>query len=240
MSSLKFFFVRSLDRVNQDDFAVACIMNESYEEVFVGGRCSKCGRYLGKMVPREEMVIEWIVDKYSKGTEVIADWYFFLRRMMISDRVRILIESEGFTGISYQPVRMVQDPKLNKPVRITSRTKRRIWLPYDGPPLHELVIQGVARVDAVKNEIEMSDHVTCNTCNHVVKYYGFPYPRRPILLEREDWDGSDFFILFYPAEQEDDNRIGRICVTERVKNAIESQKFINVKFHEFGAIDLSR
>jgi len=36
---------------------------------------------------------------------------------------------------------MLQDENLKRPKRITKRTKLRVWLPYEGPPLVELWIE---------------------------------------------------------------------------------------------------
>jgi hypothetical protein len=44
----------------------------------------------------------------------------------------------AFSGARAMPVEMVQDPKLRPPARVTARTTRRVWLPYEGPDLSEV------------------------------------------------------------------------------------------------------
>ncbi len=220
---------------NDDIFADATLTLESFEKYNDANRCQRCGRLLDKRVRASELVIEWIVDQYQKGTDVIADWYFFSWRTMISDRVLSCLKSNRFSGYALQPVRMTQDPKLHRPKRVTSKTKIRIWLPYEGPPLHELVVTGRVEVNLERNHIEVTEHLKCSSCNHLIKALGFPFPRVPLSLDSSDWGGNDIFRLDYKGVESEDNA-SLYCVTESMRQALVDARFTNIEFSLMGYI----
>lgn len=221
------------------DFALASIANGTFKPITK--RCRKCGRQLEPRVRLSELVIKWIeIDPCSSGSDLIADVYVFGgdAPLMISERFRLFLEAAHYRDLRFGPVRMVQDPKLHRPTRITPRTKPRVWLPYEGPPLFELSVLGRAHVDLALNDFEQSDHVKCLTCNHVVTLLLRPPERYkdPWIVRRSDWDGSEFFQLFNPALERNCGGTSYF-VTERVKDEMSTQLFTNVEFKLFGYIE---
>ena len=124
---------------------------------------------------------------------------------------------------------MVQDPKLKKPTRITSRTKRRIWLPYEGPPLHEVRVTSRMYVDLELNHVEVSSHLVCTACDHRKTLRLRPPGDGPLRFRQADCDESDFFRIFWSEESDNDDNsfVGMSC---RLKQAIENAGFSNILF----------
>ena len=224
------FYRLSSPSVSDGDFAFPTIAEGTFSPV--EKRRPKCARPLIPRIRLFELVIKWIdIDPYSYGSDVIADFYAFGTdaTLMVSERLRRFLEVANFRELQFGPVRMVQDPKLRRPTRITSRTKKRVWLPYEGPPLFELKVLGNAQVDLELNNFELSDHVKCHTCNHVITLLLRP-PERfkdPWIVRRTDWDGSDFFQLSNPVLVR--NGAGpSYFVVESVKDAMNAQQFTNI------------
>jgi hypothetical protein len=60
---------------------------------------------------------------------------------------------ERFKGFELGRVEMVQDPKLKRPQRVTRRTKPRVWLPYEGPPLCALSVTASVEADRDRSSL---------------------------------------------------------------------------------------
>ncbi|UCH34929.1 MAG: hypothetical protein JSV65_00805, partial [Armatimonadota bacterium] len=109
----------------------------------IGARC---------IVKRERiqpLVIEW-----EPGSDVIGDFTWAEIGIMVTERVgKALLEH--FRGFELGPVEMIQNPRLKRPTRITRRTKPRVWLPYEGPPLYELCVTARVSADLDRSTLEI-------------------------------------------------------------------------------------
>lgn len=188
-----------------------------------GTACLECK--VADMARKQPMLIEWVVHEYQRGSTDIADftWAGSLCEFFVTDRVRLALEGQA-QGLKFGPVEMWQDPKLKRPKRMTSRTKRRIWLPYLGPPLWDFITTGRGEVDYEASKWEI--RFRCSTCG--LTQYESPN-NQPLVFPRLMWDGSDFFL--------DRNRPRWVVfVTERGKAILDEGNFTNLVIKERGLI----
>lgn len=186
--------------------------------------CKTCT--LGKMARTYPMVMEWVVMDYELGSTVIADftWVGVLNEIAVTDRVRQHLERNQASGISFGPVEMWQDPKLKRPKRITSRTKRRIWLPYEGPQLWDFITTGRAEIDYELSDVPVKSQ--CPNCGSIQRNFSGD---KPLVFPKSKWDGSDFFL--------DRNHLRWVVfVTERGKAILDEGNFTNLVIKERGQI----
>jgi len=182
-----------------------------------GGLCPECGAGTSKLV--SPTVIEW-----QPGSDVLGDftWAAFGSTAIVTERVRRQLE-ETFR-CTFRNVKMQQSPRLKRPSRLTSRTKPRVWLPYTGPPLYELVTVGTARLDRAHSNWVLKD--VCSTCGN--ESWRIPTVGRITIIDKRTWTGDDLFRL---AEAP-----GWILTTRAFRNFVESHGFTNVSFLEEGWI----
>jgi hypothetical protein len=107
---------------------------------------------------------------------------------MVTDRVRKLLEGR-FTGFDFGPVEMIQRKSLKRPKRVTKRTKKRVWLPYDGPPVWDFIV--TARTDMDLEASEVSLQSECATCGRMI--YTTPVWDDLVFL-REPLQGASVFM----------------------------------------------
>jgi hypothetical protein len=181
--------------------------------------CPKCkGGRRKRVAP---LVIEW-----EPGSDVVGDftWPRGLEQLVVTQRVRDCLEPKGFSGFSFGPVSMVQDPKLRMPVRLNSRTKKRIWLPYSGPPLYDLGVTSWCHLDLEKSGRSLLDE--CTACHR--QQFSIISGDMPLVIDPNTWDGSDFFRI---------REIGGVVfVVGSVQKVFEAMQFSNVKVERRGRI----
>ncbi|MEQ8791448.1 MAG: hypothetical protein RIC55_34615 [Pirellulaceae bacterium] len=187
--------------------------------------CEVCGH---AVIP--DLLVEW-----ADGSDVIGDFIHAGARIVVresaADRLR-----ERFTGFEKAPVKMLDHPKLYSPERITKRTPKRIWLPYEGPPLCELRVS--RHVELAPESTVVIERV-CGACGAIV-YKGFEgmetknsrvhTPRAPgkgLFVKRSQLEGDDFF---KPRDT------GLSLCTEAVKEYIQEQGFSNIDLLEAGEL----
>jgi hypothetical protein len=157
-------------------------------------------------------------------------------------------------GFELGPVEMVQSPKLKRPKRPTKRSKPRVWLPYEGPPLYELWLTSWTHMDAERTTAKLAWR--CQQCGserwelegHEREEYdivihkgedGVPeyesrtthYPRisgKGLFVRSADLMGADIFGVHEFS--------GWLFCTDRVKTFIEENQFTNVAFLEMGEV----
>jgi hypothetical protein len=203
-----------------DVFASAGIRG-TYEEK---PPCPKCNS--GRSVRIPPLVIEW-----EPGSTEIGDftWPCGLGEIVVTGKVKDFVESHGFSGVCFRRVEMTQDTRAKKPARPNSRTKQRIWLPYEGPPLWEFDVVSTCNLDLVASHRTLIQK--CDVCQ--LEIWDAPIECDQI-VEPNSWDGSDFFRI---------REIGRVVfVIEDVAKALGSAAFSNVRYTKRGTIagDASR
>lgn len=232
-----FYRLADLRTQEPDRFADAWFANGNFAAS--SSVCSKCGKSKEARKRLGELIIEWPppIDEFSPGSDVIADFYivgYLPLSIMISDRFyKFLVQSE-FRSFDFGPIHMFQDPKLKRPKRPTARTKKRVWLPYVGAPLHELIVTGNANIDFGMNQVEVSEHVVCSRCQRYQKVFLRPSNMAPWIVRHLDWDGADFFRLTFP----DPAFHADLCyVTEKLRDALLAEGFTNLGFEPHGYIE---
>jgi hypothetical protein len=139
---------------------------------------------------------------------------------------------------------MVENPRLKRPQRITRRTKRRVWLPYGGPPLLELWVKAVVAADTALSTLQAMEP---DPESGQVRYdmvgveriefrggYGEPvYEERvPREAGKGIWIGELELrgIGIFQVEQ----LPGRVFCTDAVRRLVLEEQFTNVDFFEVG------
>jgi hypothetical protein len=204
-----------LARQDYADVYAHALMSGTYEQV---PRCAKC-----KLAARRRvapLVIEW-----DYGSNVVGDftWPASLDEIVVSERVRSCIESHGFSGVRFEPVEMVQRQGLKKP-RKESKARTRVWLPYDGPPLWNLVVDSRCHLDIAASARSLVQE--CEGCNR--KRMIVHESAAPLVVKRETWQGTDFFCIRETGKM--------VFVRVAVKQVIEQQGFTNVEMKERGYV----
>jgi hypothetical protein len=208
--------MRFFDLVRNDYRSVYAhaLMSGTYEQL---PRCAKCRLAARKRVP--PLVIEW-----DYGSIVIGDftWPAGLGEIAVTDRVKSCIVSNGFSGVSFDTVKMVQRQGLKKP-RKDSKARTRVWLPYDGPPLWSLVVTSWCDLDvAASARSFVSECDECKRMRMIVHDSA-----APLVVMPETWQGTGFFCI---------RELEMVFISEAVKKAIEQHDFTNVQMKERGYI----
>ncbi len=95
----------------------------------------------GKRIPVLPTIIEWDApDEETMGTDLIGNFTNVQWGLMVKLSVGEELQKE-FKDFDLVPIEMYQNPKLKKPSKPNKRTKKRIWLPYEGPELREIWIK---------------------------------------------------------------------------------------------------
>jgi len=203
------------------------------------GVCPECGSSQQRRVP--PLRIEWL-----PGSDLIGDFTWPGGDIVVLQRVRDALEKD-FHGFEFGPIEMWQAPRIQRPRRATKRTKPRVWLPYEGPPLSELWIQTWVHTDLGRSSVRLVK--VCSTCDR--KFYevtgverrksrwdpvakGLVEVHTPraegegIYVHRKDLQDCDIFgVCEFP--------IWALC-TEGMKAFIQERQFTNVSFLEVGNI----
>ncbi len=205
-------------------------------------KCEACGYIIEYPKPLKR-VVEWL-----EGSDRICSFVWPARlvaEVLVVEAVRRVMEGKG---VEFIPVEFYQDPKLKQPKRMTKRTKPRVWLPYQGPPLWDLWISTWVHADRERSSLRMRSR--CPVCGHEVyevegieelthrydlqqkKLIEIHVPReagKGIFVHRSDLPNG--VELFRVHEQP-----GRILCTERIKDELERHGFENVLYLEVGEI----
>jgi hypothetical protein len=202
-----------LHRQDYNDVYAHALKGGTYEEL---PRCPKC-----KLAGRKRvsgLVIEW-----DYGSNMIGDFTWAGEEIVVADRVRSCFVSKRFSGVSFEPVEMVQKKGLKIP-RKESKARTRVWLPYVGPPLWSLVITSSCNLDLQSSGRLLVPE--CDGCDR--RRMVILDPTAPLVVQSTTWAGSDFFCI---REMEK-----LVFVSEAVRQAIEQCMFTNVEMKERGFI----
>lgn len=183
------------------------------------GACPICGDPRQRRIP--PLVIEWLPDSERVGD---FTWPGFNDEIVVSQRVRDGLQ-DTFGHLAFHPIEMVQDRRLKRPKRPTRRTKPRVWLPYQGPPLWDMQATAVCRLDMAESGVRV-DRV-CPGCGAVF-YAGPPLGKRRLVVDKSTWRGEGIFRI---AEFD-----APTYCTEQAKQYIEQQMWTNVTFRLDGEV----
>ena len=122
----------------------------------IGKPCPECASSAQHRV--QPLIVEW-----ESGSDVIGDFIWTL-----SGTAPIVIRSvcedlnSRFGGFECGPVVMKWDKKFERPAKPNPRARKRVWLPYEGPPLCELWITKKVHIDPERTTAKLMER--CGTC----------------------------------------------------------------------------
>lgn len=199
------------------------------------GLCPECRRSRFRRI--QPLVIEW-----QPGSATIADFTWpDIGCIVVRDEVGLAL-AEQFRGFELGPVEMIQDPKLERTER---NANRRVWLPYSGPPLHELWVTKHVHLDPERSTSKKIHE--CSICGSrrwetvgsgdfgskwnkdELRLDRWEVARKPgegVLVAESVLDGAEIFRV--------EEFIGWVFCTDRVKRFVEAQGYTNVIFREMG------
>lgn len=201
--------------------------------------CAGClqGAKLRTIYP---IVIEW-----SPGSNLIGDFTWpGSGRSVVKANVFETISSK-FSMVRAEVVEMFQDPKLKVP-KNKKRAKPRIWLPYDGPSLVELIPTYVVNAHANTSWVVA---FRCDVCGSEMKRLD-GYEQKEHRWDQRKQDLVPFFVPREPGKgvfvrQEQivqhpiffvEKLLPWIFCTDEFKHLIEDQGFSNIDFLEYGEV----
>jgi hypothetical protein len=190
--------------------------------------CTACGKAPWQEARHLEVV-------WEPGCDVIGDFTNAVGPIVVKETIADTL-LERFAGFEKGRVVMAPDPKGNRPKRITKRTKPRVWLPYDGPPLAWLRISKEVPL-LPRSSVTTAFH--CSTCGKTIfgefagielKNSSHHAPRQAgkgLFFRKRDLGGADFFRPTHTGF--------KLC-TDRAKDFILSKGWNNIEFLEVGDI----
>jgi len=203
--------------------------------------CARCGR--GAVYARfpRPLTLVWEPD-----SDVIGDFSWPSGGRTVLKRTVFDALAERFSGIAAEPIVMEQEPKLKRPKRITKRTKPRVWLPYQGPPLVEMWIERTVS-HLPSTTFEVQDH--CEDCGRTLTRLGgvervhgrlieetmdlIPERTPRILGQGLFVQGTDLVgVKIFRVEEFTQT----LLCTNEVKAFVEERGFTNVAFLEYGNV----
>lgn len=218
-----------------DDRFASAGRRGSWTEAAASGLCPECGD--SQQVRVKPLILEW-----DPGSDRVGDftWPGFGSEVVVVDRVLDVLRKH-FEGFEPGPVEMVQDRKL-KPGK---RRKPRVWLPYEGPPLHELWVTTWVHMDRNRSSAELERR--CGTCGteawelYGVERWDSHFDRERMELVRTKTDrlpGAGVFISEVDLAGADIFRVrefpAAVFCTDAVRALIDKESFSNVSFLEMG------
>ena len=211
----------------RSDYAQLLWLEEEMEKLPVKVVCRTCGA----TAPPGRLIVEW-----DEGSDRIADFTNAVGAIVTKEAIADELMAR-FKGLAKRKIEFFDHPDLRRPAPGSRRAKeKRVWLPYQGPPLCELVFtHTVGLLEQSTVEIES----VCPACGRIVyasiegieEYQG---PRR-----RRRKRGAGFFVspeslagheVFRPRDT-----LYQLCTTG-VRKFIEQRKWTNIEFLEAGEI----
>jgi hypothetical protein len=187
----------------------------------------------------EPLIIEW-----EPSSNVIGDFTWAGLGIVITQTVGQALLAR-FREFELGPVEMIQNPRLRRPRRVTRRTKPRVWLPYEGPPVCELWVTAWANADLERSTLRVrgTDPDTGGTLyvtdgvesdeihwdRDALKASRTRTPREPgrgVYVAEGELGSVDIFQVRQVP--------GIIFCTDAVRDFVLESKFTNVDFFEMG------
>ena len=212
----------SLDVPVGNDFASLLVHYQKLN----GKRCAACGLLQTPQHP--PLTIEW-----EDGNDVIGDFTSAGSKIVVREAIvdEIL---EHFHGIRKGRVDFFDHPNLYRPETSTKKSPRRIWLPYSGPSLCEIVIEKEVDLDHRSTVILEKECEKCgarlykrfdgvevhNSREHIQRS-----PGHGLFIKKESVEGFGFFRPRFT---------GLALCTDQVRQFIQARAFSNIVFLEYG------
>lgn len=201
--------------------------------------CPACRTGTKYMSPTP-LALEW-----EAGSDTIGDFSWPSGdRVAVQQRVIELL-SGRYDTIHAGDVAMIQDPKLKRSKNRT-RGKPRVWLPYEGPRLVELVVTHLANIAPETTMVvddpcptcrrasrrligfELKEHRWSQEVMDLVPYSKSRVPGQGVFVPRSEVGGAGIFRA--------KEVVPGILCTDEVKALLEEAKFTNLDFLEYGDI----
>ena len=161
------------------------------------------------------------------GSDVVGDFTSagYGSDLMVTDRIRRDL-SQRFPQLRFGEIRMEQNAKLKRPKKPNRRTKKRVWLPYEGPDLYELIAEQRVSIDAEASCARISKD--CDTCGKT--YWELTdatgKPGLGLQVNESALQGASIFrLLEFPTW---------LMFTDEAKEFILARAFTNISFLEMG------
>ena len=187
--------------------------------------CPSCGAC--ELPPLE---LEWDI-----GSDLIGDFVFAVAPIIAKQTVAKEL-AQHFKGFTTRAVNFPEHPNLMRPTPPKQTRKKRVWLPYEGPPLCEMVVTHEVNL-LPQSTVEYES--VCKECGRPV-YKSFNgvetrrgeliTPRTPgqgLFVTKKSLAGCDFF---------KPRNSGLTLCTDRVKEFIEQRGYTNITFWEMGEV----
>jgi hypothetical protein len=196
----------------------------------------------GEDVRVQPLIMEWLPGSDTVGS---FTWPSYGDEVVVSESAGRELKSE-FGGFEFGPIEMIQERRLKRPKR-PSRAKPRVWLPYEGPPLHDLwVTEWVAAdMSLTTSAIHRTNPETGKVVralvgieSHSVDYdldkqelVITPIPRQAgkgLFIRRGSLGSVGIFRCV--------EFVAPILCTEPVRDYIVAREYTNIAFNEMGEI----
>lgn len=178
---------------------------------------------------QSDLIVEW-----DDGSDKIGDFVHAGADIVVRDKVAAAI-NEFALGFTTKSIIFFDHPNLYKSSSLGT-TANRVWLPYSGPSLCQLVVDKIVQIDP-RSTVEIDRK--CSRCgtvryrnfNGVEKRAGVVHqnrkPRQGLFVSNKELSGADIFSPQYTSI---------VLCTDRVKIFIEKMNYTNVTFLNYGDI----
>lgn len=201
-------------------------LNRHYKEPR-GKKCLECGAFVE--TEHDPLIVEW-----EDGSDRIGDFVHAGGDIVVQDRVAVQLRRIA-TGFTTAPIEFYDHPNLRKPATIPDDgLDTRVWLPYKGPPLSQLIAtRKVPLADGSTVEVASRCEV-CGTIRYKrilgveKKTHAISKARQPgqgLFVNADDLNGDSIFCPIGTS---------LILATNLVKEFVEKERFSNVEFLEYG------
>jgi hypothetical protein len=181
----------------------------------------------------QQMRVSPLIMEWEPGCTIVGDfvWPGLNSDLVVVQRVKEAFEIR-YPEVTFGEVKFWQDPKIKQPKRKTRRSKPRIWLPYIGSTLWDVIPTHWCQLELEASGVEISK--ICSGCGKVIYkskkviYERPPFPQRHLVVDKSTWNGENIFhIKQFP---------GGIFCTDAVKQFVEQEGYTNVRFMEEGSL----
>lgn len=203
-------------------------LNRYYKEP-KGEKCPKCGSIINPI--RETLTVEW-----DDGSDQVGDFVNAGADIVLQDRVAEQLRriASGFTTAA---ITFYDHPNLRKPATAPEGdTEARIWLPYEGPPVSQLIVERKVPL-ADRSTVEV-DRI-CEACSTIRYKRIVGVQKKTRSLSKPRVEGQGLFV--HGGDLKGDEIFSPIgtsltLCTNKVREFIESEGFSNVELLEYGDV----